>query len=171
MEINEVQLFLEFTEKVNNFYKNSTQSPINASAIIFNDYSIKFHQGIDPLCAGHNLQERNTGHYIAAIEIQYFGIEKFNVFLRFNNWAVYYDDGNYGYCNHLINLDSVHMYEFSEIIDEEKFSLSDWDESTLFQFRLIEQKADDIFVIYKLLKEIINNDNYKPLLTSALRPY
>ena len=154
---------IELVSVINKYYIDN-QYVVEPRDIKFKDYKVVVLVDKD-LGLSCNLLNGVTGDYLASFEITNRS-NGYNLFFRFKNYAVLWDN-KFGYCTELADLNQIPAFEqFSSLSIK---YCDDLDSSTLFQYRLIEEKADTILLLVDELRDIISTKKYSTMYRVHLR--
>jgi len=164
MELNN---YLDFVVELNEHLKKNNGDIQTFGSHEFNDNEIEFHREKNP--DGTSFNFVSTGEnktYFGAVEVEYFNSTPV-IFLRLPTYCVFYD-GNYGYVNKMREMAKSPIYEFSTVKTHVKYC-NDLDDSTSFQYKLVEDNIDNILTLVKLLREMVETDKYDSIVKAPLR--
>lgn len=153
---------VEFVQYINKFY-NDNQYILEPKDMTFKDYKVLVLADRD-LGLSCNLIT-TSGTYAAAFEI----INRsngYNLLFRVKDYAVLWDN-KFGYCTGLRDLDKTPAFE--KVSSMNVKYCDDFDDSTLFQYRLIEEKADRIVLLVNELRDIISTKKCSTMYRVHLR--
>ena len=165
----ELSKYLNFIEVLNEHLKKTPGDVDLFPALdVGENDAIDFHRANDPKGTSFNLVSiGNKKTYHGAIEIEYFNQDNPVIFLRLNGYCAVYD-GKYGYINKLREMATSPIYEYNNLKVHVKYC-DDLDESTVFQYNIIEENINNILILINLLREMVNTDKYDAILKSPLR--
>ena len=150
---------VEFISVVDKFYNDNKyiREPKN---IEFKNYRTEI-AVISELGLSCNLCNRSDEKYLCSFEISLNSKNGYTLCFRMKDYSVLWEDGDLMYCTGLRDISNTPVFE--EFKNTDMKICNDFDQSTLFQYRLIEEKADSILVLLNELRMIISTKKYSTL--------
>lgn len=146
----------EFISEVNKFYTEHKYI-MEPSSFEFKDYHTEIMVVHD---VGLSCNLKKEEKYLCSFEIT-LNSNSYTLCFRMKDYSVLWENGDFMYCTGL--RDITHTPVFEGFKKPDMKICNDLDSATVFQYRIIEEKADSLLVLLNELRDIVSTNKYSTL--------